>query len=723
LLLLGLFCQPSCAKQDATQIVLAVSTDFNIPGSIDKLTIEVSNGPTIHHSSSYSLIPGESGSLKLPATLAFSASESNTTQLLFKVWALKGTDVLVSRQARLRFVKGRKLLLRLELSRRCVAENLGCINKGQTCHPDQGCISLDVDSNTLPDYDETLAYQGVEAGVADSQIDALSDALSDGIADCDGPCDMGIGDQGPADIPLADLEKDAPPDLPPVDQGTTDTKVDLVSFDSKVDLVSIDATVDTTVDVLPPPDTVKPTGSEGGPCTGGGGCDPGLACRSKTCVRLHDATVDMPADLNVDTTVDQLVVADSAVDQSVDAPPVADLTVDTVPNPAVDATVDVTIDTTLDLPPDTVSPDATVDSAPPSFGATGIAINTESGHQSTPSGAFDGTNFLFVWQDSRTAADQIYAARVSPAGVVLDPQGFLVGSGGAEDLNEPVVAFDGTNYLVAWRDRNDWDSQIMGVRVSTAGVILDGTQIGIATGSDNQEKPAIAFGGSTYLVAWQDDSPGTHSNIYAARLNTAGAVLDPAGIAIATTASDEDQVTVAYGSSRFLVAWREDDVIRGQRIVSDGTLLDALPGIEIATSSGSAPGPSATFDGSAYHIAWNKTGTNIGYVTRVATNGTVMDVNGFAIDSNTSSSASYTSACVVSTCFGAWYDARSGSVDIYGARYTTGATVLDTAGVAVNVATGTQTNPFTLTDGVNFFVVWQTDTAGNKDIYFNRISP
>jgi hypothetical protein len=52
---------------------------------------------------------------------------------------------------------------------------------------------------------------------------------------------------------------------------------------------------------------------------------------------------------------------------------------------------------------------------------------------------------------------------------VLDPEGFSISKGEEEQIT-PSVAFDGTNYLVAWQDRRGWpDANIYGTRVSKAG--------------------------------------------------------------------------------------------------------------------------------------------------------------------------------------------------------------------------------------------------------------
>lgn len=697
----GILTLTGCTQKDATQIVLAVATDFAIPAGIDALTIDVTGGATTYNQT-FSLSPLDENHLRLPATLAFAASTPPFPELTFSVLGARKGVVAVRRRARLPFVEGRRILLRLVLSLSCGGLKGNCPGE-QTCDPDRGCISADIDPATLPDYTEEYAFRGAEAGIADAAVDGPGPASDQGAETI-------------LDLSIADAETDVLSTDSTIDLPTPDATFDLPAIDSSLDSVSIDGTIDATVDTIPPPDTVKPTGSEGGPCTGGGGCDPGLVCLSQTCVRLPDATVDMPVDQTID------VPPDTAVDQGPDM--TIDMSIDSAPPPA-DLLVDSLLDTTFDLPPDTVSPDATVDSGPPVFGPAGIALSTSTGGQTFPSGAFDGANFLIVWADSRNTTDQIYGARVTPAGVVLDPQGFLIGSNGTQELREAVVAFDGTNYLVAWRDTNNWDFQIKGVRVSPAGAILDQNHIGISTASGDQQKPAIAFGATNYLVAWQDDRNTVgDEDIYAARVATNGTVIDVNGFAVATVSSThETDVTIAYGGGAYLLAWQEGVMLRGRRLDPGGTFLDSAPGIEIYAAAATVPQPSAIFDGTNYQVGWNDYPTNLIYVTRISTAGTVIDAGGFAIDSNSATSGAPNIACIGTTCFGSWYDARSGGQDIYGARYGTNGQVIDASGLAVNEASETQTAPITLTDGVDFFVFWQRNAPSGYDLYFNRVSP
>ena len=91
----------------------------------------------------------------------------------------------------------------------------------------------------------------------------------------------------------------------------------------------------------------------------------------------------------------------------------------------------------------------------------GIAIAATANNERSPSIAFDGTNYLVVWEDYRRGEPDIFSARVSQSGTVLDPDGIAI-SIDIGDQYDPLVAFDGTNYLVVWENQYDWLSDEKG---------------------------------------------------------------------------------------------------------------------------------------------------------------------------------------------------------------------------------------------------------------------
>ncbi|MBM3315697.1 hypothetical protein FJY71_07680, partial [candidate division WOR-3 bacterium] len=116
--------------------------------------------------------------------------------------------------------------------------------------------------------------------------------------------------------------------------------------------------------------------------------------------------------------------------------------------------------------------------------------------------AFDGTNFLVVWADQRAGSYDICGARVSPQGAVLDVPGIVV-SDAPSWQRSPAVSFDGANFLVVWADSRNTGGrvyEVYGARVSPAGVVLDPQGIRIPGAYD--AAPALAFDGANYLVVW-----------------------------------------------------------------------------------------------------------------------------------------------------------------------------------------------------------------------------
>jgi hypothetical protein len=168
-----------------------------------------------------------------------------------------------------------------------------------------------------------------------------------------------------------------------------------------------------------------------------------------------------------------------------------------------------------------------------------------------------------VWTDDRGDGSDIYGARVIPSDhTVLDPDGLLISYTEEYSTNWfPSLAFDGTNYLVVWTDdRNGGD--VYGARVNTRGntvVILDpaGFQISTSSSKDSPWLPSVDFDGTDYLVVWEDD-PVSSEDILGARVDPSGSVLDPDGIDICIEASDQQYPKVAFDGTDYLVAWQDD---------------------------------------------------------------------------------------------------------------------------------------------------------------------
>jgi len=82
----------------------------------------------------------------------------------------------------------------------------------------------------------------------------------------------------------------------------------------------------------------------------------------------------------------------------------------------------------------------------------------------------------------------------------------------------------------------------------------------ISRAIEDQRYPTVEFGRDCYLVAWQDARDlaiDTSCNIYGCRVARSGAVLDTAGILIWRSRRDDYFPRTAWGGSDWVVIWQE----------------------------------------------------------------------------------------------------------------------------------------------------------------------
>ena len=253
--------------------------------------------------------------------------------------------------------------------------------------------------------------------------------------------------------------------------------------------------------------------------------------------------------------------------------------------------------------------------------ATSITVAHPAATVGAPSVAFDGTNFLVVWDDWRSGYKDIYGVRVTQAGAVhfADPvNGFPICIEG-QHQEAPAVAFDGTNYFVVWSDnRGGHDAlfveDIYGRFVSTGGVALgDAAGIQLVSRAYRQQYPSIGWNGVNYLVAWQDWLDYSDDRDIAAQaFDASGSAVTSASTLISDTAG-QFYPSVGAAPVVWFVAWQDDRGasydIYGARIVTSGVNLDVAPanGSLVATSVNSQAKINLASDGSNFLAVWHDT--------------------------------------------------------------------------------------------------------------------
>ncbi len=129
-----------------------------------------------------------------------------------------------------------------------------------------------------------------------------------------------------------------------------------------------------------------------------------------------------------------------------------------------------------------------------------------------------------------------------------------------------------------------------------------GVTRGPAAGEQGRVDVALFDGGA--LAAWEDHRRSARfADVFIARLDPAGAVLDPTGIPLGTFYYDDWAPRIACGSTVCLVAWSTDADVRVARVAFDGRVVDQAP-LSVASFTGDAIPAGVTFDGAVFRVVW-----------------------------------------------------------------------------------------------------------------------
>jgi hypothetical protein len=365
---------------------------------------------------------------------------------------------------------------------------------------------------------------------------------------------------------------------------------------------------------------------------------------------------------------------------------------------------------------------------------TEITVSAATRNQLAPSVAGASSGFFAAWEDQRTGGASVaMATPIDDTGAVLNTTGEVLNTGYNSERAPAYAASPSSGFLAVWADSRALGDDIMAMRYSASGSALNSTASVVSNSANEQNDPSVSYDGTQYLVVWRDNRNAT-DDIFASRFDaTTNAALDTAGIAISTAADRQLVPDVASGANVSLVVWQDRRNgattgfdIYGAIVTQAGTI--SVPDIVISNAAGDQVRPAVTFDpaDNVFVVVWSdpRTGgvADI-YGARVDPSGAVLDTAGVLISGAANGQFTPDVAVSGNQLLVVWDDRRNEAPgDIYGARLTAAGSlnVLDPNGIAI-ATTGGQSEPTVVgTQNGRWVVAWTDDrnsATNQRDIY------
>lgn len=284
-------------------------------------------------------------------------------------------------------------------------------------------------------------------------------------------------------------------------------------------------------------------------------------------------------------------------------------------------------------------------------------LRLDGGHPAitNPAVAWNGSSYLVVWENSEepmggstTQQGTIYGKRIRADGAALDPLPFRISKG----KNAHVASLNGEFLVIS---NYQFDGSVVATRINDNGLILQSSTIspndvGL---SGKISLPRIAPVGNRWLMVWTGiDSSGCNcvwGTFITPQLtaNKAFKISGPLGDCHASSWGFEPQIASSGDSALVVYRGRSTAVtefdllltggISARKIQADGSFADQSDRGFIVSPQGFVP--SVAWDGFGYLVNWldprnalyPKLSSGDIFATRIASDASINDINGFAL--------------------------------------------------------------------------------------------
>jgi hypothetical protein len=360
----------------------------------------------------------------------------------------------------------------------------------------------------------------------------------------------------------------------------------------------------------------------------------------------------------------------------------------------------------------------------------------------------DGSGGTFVvWQDSRTdSLGDIYAQRFDMSGNRLWGSSGVAICTAVDAQESPVLCSNGQGgIIVAWQDRRTSTYDIYAQALNGNGALLwlPSTGVPICTAPANQVLEVIAPDGSGgAIIAWRDLSLALNANLFAQRVNGAGATQWTSnGVSVCAAPGQQTDLRILPdGIGGAFLVWRDprngafNNDIYAQSLDPAGNARWTTDGVPVASAVLDQADPSISTDGKfGLLVAWqdvrNCTDSDI-FVQRIKPDGTPRwPANGVQLcDQDSSQVHPLVASDGIAGAIVAWTDARVSSryTDIYAQRVdSTGAVAWAPNGIGVCTADSAQFTGTIVPDKSGGVILGWDDERGaanDEDIYTQALT-
>ena len=360
-----------------------------------------------------------------------------------------------------------------------------------------------------------------------------------------------------------------------------------------------------------------------------------------------------------------------------------------------------------------------------------------------PVAAWGKNSYLTVWQSTRNESSQIFGARLSSSGQLLQRESFPISLSPRDQLF-PAISFGADCYLIVWQDlRGGKNWEIYGARIGPDGKRLDSADLPIGTGPGNRKHPAVSWNGRDFLAVWMEERPGTGWDIAGKRISSSGAIVAQDEIAVSVSPGDQTSPAIGLLQKNFLVVWSDNrsgnSDIYGARIDPSGNNLDPA-GFAISTAPDEQINPAVASNGNTADVVWadrRKGEVYAVYGARISKEGSLLDPEGIPLAASARNHQFPDIACLGPSCYLSWEEELPRSGPVTGIR----SILRDIRGriwnpPAASLPAGSDTGEMILlregignhfsrvsTDGKEYLIVWKDYRSGPAATYGRLVDP